>query len=527
MLVFSQNTVGTIVNSAKAYDGLTLFTVSKETYLINNCGQVINKWTSENDSGKSVYLLDNGNLLRAEHIENKEVTIPGIGGKVSIRDWNNNLIWEYNFSDSKIAQHHDVFPLPNGNILVLIVERKTQNEAILVGRDPSTLPDGELYNEKIIEIEPVGSNEINLIWEWNTWDHLIQDFDNTKDNFGDVSNNPQLLDINYLSFSNGKANWMHVNSIQYNQKLDQIILSARQLNEFYIIDHSTTTAEAASNTGGLKGKGGDFLYRWGNPLAYQTGDSTDQKLFGQHFPHWIPDDFLDGGKILVFNNGFNRPNEFSSVDILTLPVDQDGNYQMSPGEKSGPEQSDWSYSDPLDLKNFYSKILSSAQRLDNGNTLICEGTKGRFFEIDKDQNIVWEYISPIGNNGALSQGDEPTVKNIFRATKYSTNDEIFSNMDLSPGNPIELNFNMNNCEILSTAGTEYSIFTIFPNPASQVINIRSKKNINKIEIFNLQGRLIKRVKNQDSMRIHTINPGIYFIKIYGGSSLNIKKIIIE
>ena len=527
LVLFSQNTIGTILNTVDAYDGLTLFTVSKDTYLINNCGQVVNKWTGENDSGKSVYLLAGGNLLRAEHIENEDVSIPGIGGKVTIRDWDNNLIWEYNFSDALISQHHDVFPLSNGNILVLIVERKNQDEAILAGRDPSTLADGELYNEKIIEIQPVGSNEINQVWEWNTWDHLIQDFDNSKNNFGDVLNNPQLLDINFLSFSNGNSNWMHVNSIQYNEKLDQIILSARQLNEIYIIDHSTTSDEAASHEGGLRGKGGDFLYRWGNPLAYKAGDMNDQKLFGQHFPHWIPDGLNDGGNILVFNNGFNRLSDFSSVDILIPATDQDNNYLMNPGEKTGPEDFEWSYLNSADPTIFYSKILSSAQRLPNGNTLICEGTKGHFFEIDGNDNIVWKYISPINNNGPLTQGDEPVVKNIFRASKYSPDDAVFNGKGLTPGNPIELNFNNDNCDVLSTELLDISKYNIYPNPSSQNVFIQSSGNIDKIEIYNIQGMLLKIAKNQNSIEVNELDSGIYLIRFYKGLASSVKKIIIE
>ena len=118
----AQNTVGTVFNTDQAYDGLSLFTVGKETYLINNCGEVINQWTSEYLSGKSVYILPNGDLLRGEEIQNPDVPIPGIGGRLSIFSWDNELKWSYNFTSETITSHHDVFPLPNGNILVLIID---------------------------------------------------------------------------------------------------------------------------------------------------------------------------------------------------------------------------------------------------------------------------------------------------------------------------------------------------------------------------------------------------------------------
>ena len=87
------------------------------------------------------------------------------------------------------------------------------------------------------------------------------------------------------------------------------------MNEIYIIDHSTSTAEAATSSGGIYNKGGDFLYRWGNPQAYRQGDQNDQKLFGQHYPHWIPDGLADAGKLILFNNGFSRTPSFSEVFI--------------------------------------------------------------------------------------------------------------------------------------------------------------------------------------------------------------------
>ena len=125
--LWSQNTVGTILNSEEAYDGLSLFTVDRSTFLINNCGQVINSWESNYLSGKSVYVLPNGDLLRGEEIQNEDVPIPGIGGRLAIYSWDNQLKWAREFSSETITSHHDVYPLPNGNILVLIIEKMSAN----------------------------------------------------------------------------------------------------------------------------------------------------------------------------------------------------------------------------------------------------------------------------------------------------------------------------------------------------------------------------------------------------------------
>lgn len=438
------NTVGVLTSKRNVFDGYTLFTPSKskKTYLINNCGQVINEWSSNFISGKSVYLLEDGSLLRAGEIKNPNIRIGGIGGVIELFDWDNNLIWSYEYTSDQFSHHHDAIPLKNGNILLLIATRKTETESLDAGRDPSTLAEGELYNEQIIEIERVGNNDINIVWEWNVWDHLIQDFDMTKDNFGVVSENPQLMDINFVGRSANKADWLHANSIQYNEQLDEIIISFQGTSEIFIIDHSTTTAEAASHTGGNKGKGGDILYRWGNPIAYKLGTENDRTLYGQHFPHWIPETYTDGGKILVFNNGLDRVGDFSTVNIIDPPKNGSNEYIFNPGSFFEPTVAEWEYKDE---GNFFSEIISGAQRLSNGNTLICEGTKGRIFEINPDKEVIWEYINPDSASGILTQGDDGLDNAVFRALKYEKDYPAFDNKTLTVGDPIELNPNIGNC----------------------------------------------------------------------------------
>ena len=216
----AQNTIGVIKNDAGAYDGYTLLAPinSKETYLINNCGEVVQQWTSTRNAGVSAYLLENGNLLRTGSIKNEDIQFGGVGGAIELYDWDGNLLWDYIYSNTQVSQHHDIYPLANGNILMLAVSTITQTEAIQAGRNPSQIDEGKLYNEQILELQPVGLSDANVVWEWNIKDHLIQDFDLTKDNFGVVENNPQLLDINFLESDEGNANWLHVNSIQYNDR---------------------------------------------------------------------------------------------------------------------------------------------------------------------------------------------------------------------------------------------------------------------------------------------------------------------
>ncbi len=444
-LAIAQNTIGVLSKSEGVFEGYTLFApnFSTETYLINNCGQVVNQWTSSFYPGVSVYLLENGNLLRTGGVSESEIIIGAPGGKIELYDWDGNLLWEYVYSSNEISQHHDVFPLPNGNILMLAVTTMSQTEAVQAGRDPSKLLD-VLYNEQIIELEPVGTNDANIIWEWNIKDHLIQNFDNSVDNFGVVKDHPELLNINFMEDQNGLANWLHINSIDYNESLNQIILSSKNLNEIYIIDHSTTSEEAASHTGGIYGKGGDFLYRWGNPEAYDFGGIDDKKLFGQHYAHWIPENVNDAGKIMIFNNGGSR--EYSSLDIINPELSAPGVYSFDQIDGFSPNASEWSYVDPTDPELFYSHILSSGQRLPNGNTLICAGESGHFFEVDQNNNTVWEYINPVNADGAASQGEVPAFNYVFRAYKFALDYPAFIGRNLVPQDPIEIDFNLSICD---------------------------------------------------------------------------------
>src|SRR5262249_47592681 len=100
--------------------------------------------------------------------------------------------------------------------------------------------------------------------------------------------------------------WMHINAVAYNAELDQVVLSSPNFCEIWIIDHGTTSEEARGHTGGHWGKGGDLLYRWGNPQAYRKGSNGEQRLFFQHNIQWIPPGLRGEGHLLVFNNGGRR-----------------------------------------------------------------------------------------------------------------------------------------------------------------------------------------------------------------------------
>jgi hypothetical protein len=451
-------TMGLMLNNQGSLDdGYVLFAPNsnKATFMINKCGDLVHSWNSNYLPGLSVYFLPDGSLMRTGYAGNTTFTAGGAGGVIQQIDWNSNLVWSYTVSNALKCQHHDIKVLPNGNILALVWEYKTKQEAVAVGRD-SLLVGPAIWSESVLELQPVGTNSAIVVWEWHIWDHLVQDYDNSRPNYGTVSANPQLMNINYRAATG--ADWLHFNAIDYNPAFDQILISSRQQDEFYIIDHSTTSVEAASHAGGDRGKGGDFLYRWGNPYSYQMGSVVKHRLFGQHNVQWITSGLPNEGKIMIFNNGNGRTGgNYSSVDIIDPPVSQTGDYTQT--LPFGPDSAEWSYHDPAPY-SFYSPFISGAQQLSNGNVLVCNA--GSFFELDSTKNKVWKYLNPVSTT-TMTQGNTPTNYSTFRCTFYPDSYSGFNGHTLTAMGPIELNPVPN--PIINTAST-ITIITDFNCMAS-------------------------------------------------------------
>jgi len=361
---------------------------SKTTYLIDRTGTVNRTWSSNYLPGLSVYMLDSGSILRTIDIASGQ----GGSGGVERYTYDGILNWHFEYySPNQYQSHHDIEPLPNGNVLLLAFELKTPTQVINAGGNPDLTPSSNIEFDYIVEVQPTSPTTGAIVWEWHSWNHLTQDYDSKKTNFGVVADHPELIDIN---FGGSQTDWLHCNSIDYNEQYDQILLSSRNLNEIYIIDHNTTTAEATGHNGGQYGKGGDILYRWGNPKSYRAGSSYSQKLFGQHDAQWIKPGCPGAGNILLFNNGVGRL--YSSVDEIIPPMNTSGYYSYESGQPFAPDSPTWSYSAKPAI-SFYASFISGCERLPNGNTLICDGPAGRFFEVTPDKKTVWEYVNPYPN----------------------------------------------------------------------------------------------------------------------------------
>ena len=262
--------------------------------LVDTLGVTYKTWNLTGTTGYSSYLLPNRTLLRTiKTTTNSAFTTGGTTGGLQIADWDGKVLWSMTYSSSTYMLHHDICPLPNGNILAIAYEMKTSSDATAAGCSSAIA----IQSEKIIEIQPVRTNSYNIVWEWKLWDHLCQSLYPAKNNYvSSIIANPQLMNINYSI----QKDWMHMNGIDYNPYLDQITMSSHNFNELYVIDHSTTTAEAASHSGGNSGKGGDFLYRWGNPASYGATGTTNFNVI--HDAHCVTPECPYANTLIGFNN---------------------------------------------------------------------------------------------------------------------------------------------------------------------------------------------------------------------------------
>lgn len=153
----------------KVSPGYSLFAPlnSKDTYLIDNCGRVINRWQSQYNPANTCYLSPEGNLVRSIRLPPTKIDGAGGGGGVEILDWEGNVRWTFFCNYDSIRQHHDIELLPNGNILIIAWVRKSRAEAIAAGRKAELIQDDVIWSEDILEIKPIYPSSGEIIWRWS------------------------------------------------------------------------------------------------------------------------------------------------------------------------------------------------------------------------------------------------------------------------------------------------------------------------------------------------------------------------
>lgn len=255
--------------------------------------------------------------------------------------------------------NHDFIRLKNGNT---IINRYVQIPDSIASRVKGGIPEterlGKIWSCSAREI----TNEGDIVWEWKNYEHLDPDKD-------------------ILCPLCPRSIWGYTNTIDVFPD-GNILYNFRFLNTVVIIEKKT----------------GKIIWRWGP--EYSLGH-----------PHCCS--ILKNGNILLIDNGLHRKGkEIGIGDVMTSRV-----LEVNPKTNAV----EWEYRDP-NAPNFFTAVCGGTERLPNGNTLICESTKGRFFEVTPEKEIVWEYISPFMVNRPPYWGW--TVGGIvFQAHRYGPDHE--------------------------------------------------------------------------------------------------------
>ena len=445
----------------KSFKGYTLFGVGSRTYLLDLEGRVVHTWPI----GTNPHLLDNGHILDASKDDPS-----GFQGFKEV-DWEGKTVWEYTEKRDGYAPHHDWVRLFNRKLnapTTLYIANKaiTHAQAIAAGADPKKGPFEGGQMDAVVEVDMKG----NVVWEWWFFDHIVQDVDPAKPNHvgagKTIADHPGRINLN-LPGRPLKRDWLHCNSMDYNPESGHLVINSVQ-GELYVIDHDGTfvAGDVAAGMAKAAGPAGDFLYRFGDPARYARGDpprvlenwdnatSGHKQMGGSHDAHWIRPGLPGAGHLMVFNNGqylFQRTPQSSALEInprLDASGRDTGKYVNPPDAGYRRETYDkdthnpprqistqivWNYR-AVNSHGFFSHIGSSAQRLPNGNTFICSGTEGHFFEVTTDGRLAWEYINPVTRDGAVKQlGDVlPMTNSAFRAFRYGVDHPAFKGRDLPP-----------------------------------------------------------------------------------------------
>jgi len=529
--------LGINYNSEEALESYTLFQNHTETFLIDNCGRIVNQW--DNVGGAHIQnhskLLPNGNILYMRD------------NFIIESDFNNNIQKVTEVTEFDLVLEYEIELLPNGNYLCVArrIESSFNGQLgtfnacfsndngdysffYLRGFDTDNPELRPSWNDAVVEIEPQTGN---IVWEWNIFDHVIQERDLTRANYGSVKDNPQLLNMDALL---NPPDWefcetFMINGMDYNPDFDQIALSVRKMSEVVIIDHSTTTEEARGSTGGRFGKGGDILYRWGNPENYNRGGEEDRILYFQHDPQWIKHG-EHKGKMIIFNNGLDFVREQSTVEIIELPVDESGNYILNEGEAYGPKNTSMTYDSFNSDFDEFSPYTCGSTVLPNGNIFITIGDDFRLLELNPAGELLWDYRFNYRNTSFAGLG----ASNVFRSEKYPIDHPAFEGMNLEPGSTLEFPPSPYICDLYSnlddTEKINYDLEIIRTND-ELLLNNKVGKSFN-YRVFDISGQLVSYSRTDLAMhKISTLNysEGFYIVQLTtdDGRFLNTMKLFVE
>ncbi|MEM7254876.1 MAG: aryl-sulfate sulfotransferase [Pseudomonadota bacterium] len=339
----------TILDPAQVDWGLVFFTPPDGIpKLIGLDGTLVREWGQPSDQiqwARPNFDLSGDILALTGAVPVLDYPFP-LPDKMAQFDADGNLFFEWNdFPLSKgtfAAVHHDMIRLPNGNTMVLCATVITV----------PTISPNPLLDECILEMDWNG----DIVWEWYAHEHF--------DQFGFTDEAKQLI-------SDAAGDWAHSNSLSIipdNNHTDpaftpgNVMVSFRELNTIVIIDRAS------------------------EDIVWKVGPHADRLTIGQHDAQMIPLGRPGAGNIIAFDNGLR-----AGYPPISRPFSQV--IEIDPTTK----QVVWRYNATFSgfpQWDFFSAIISGATRLENGNTMITEGTKGRLIQVTQTGEIVWEFMSP-------------------------------------------------------------------------------------------------------------------------------------
>ena len=527
----------TSASNAQQWGDYTLYSTGNSTtaYLIDTNNVNYHTWTGlSGTTAYSNYLLPGGVLLRTVDVTNNVFTGGGMAGRVQKVDWTGTILWDYTYSTTQHCSHHDICALPNGNVMLIAYELKSASQVTAAGCTSNIT----MWPDHVIEVQPTGTTTGTIVWEWHLWDHLCQDVDSGDGNYvTSVNDHPELFDINWQP---QKEIW-HMNGIDYNPILDQIVLSAHNTDEFYVIDHSTTTAEAASHSGGRSGRGGDFLYRWGNADAYEENGTNFNVI---HDAHWIPQGCPNAGYLVALNNK-GISNTISCVDQVNPPYNG-FNYSYTANTAWLPAAYTLRRQCTGGTTN-----MGNSQQLPNGNMLICLALSGTMYEIDPNGTTIWSKtasnsvaqafrysacqvsstapaIPTVSQNGNVLSSSAATTYQWFMdgvliagATQqaYTATQSGTYVVQVTDSNGCWYSYSLLYDFTLTTDISAFDInhnLTAYPNPTSGILNLSGEILVNgdfTVDLYDAAGRLVYRSVNEKTLDLSGLDNGVYVLNI--------------
>ncbi len=557
--------VGTFFDIFALSEGYVLSSAfnATTTELFDKDGNVFYSWKHTVPSGYSCYLLENGNLLRSCQPVNLKVG-PGaapVNGVLQEVDLEGNVVWADTFADVNQSLHHDFKTIkqPDGSYNILAVSFVTLTKQAAVATAIDTAIFGtytSIQVEKIIEIKPDRTNKGNsqIVWEWYIMDHVASS--------DKVAAHPELFDGTHPTWGKFPQQWVHLNGIDYNPKKKLIVFTSRVFSEVYVIERTETTELAKGHTGGIYGKGGDLLYRWGHPSNYivktrqdtviRPADTTRTRIRGKdtviitpadttiktvrvshpndhinclHCPTWIPEGYRNEGNIMFYHNNVddNMTQLGCSQAIEINPWNGQGNlHPIAAGLPAEPLQPTWVYNS---TDSMFSMSMSSAIRMKNGNTLVHTtypgGNNARnnstVREVDPNGKLVGNVIELKLASGSPTAGIMPVTS--YNSPKVMYYDEEYPGIiaiKIKKG-VIGIKNRNNDSRIKGT--------TVSIKPSNGTITF-SKISGAQISIYSLQGKLLVTLQpKQDVITTPSLPPASYLVRIVKAGSSAVERVV--